>query len=125
MDIQKLQELFIKIAEGTGEESMDSAMEIINGADDTVLRSELNNFVTTMMTAKTSADMDKVGDALKLYFKKQMAKVFIQAFTFGQKYQHAIDIVSIQGAMEEAVEEVGQSSIEEAIIEEEEKSAEE
>ncbi len=98
--------LFTLIAEGTDKEKLDSAMKIVNGAEDQTLKSELDNFGVAMMQAKNSTEMDKVKDSLKLYFKKQMSLVFCQAFVYGQKYQHAIDLVVITEAVNKANDEV-------------------
>jgi len=106
MDANQLQWLFKDIAEGDSEKSLKAAMQIVNTADDKVLQSELTNFALTMSTAKDSVEQDKVIDALNLYFKKQMSLLFIQAFTFGQKYQHAIDLIVIPEALEKSKEEI-------------------
>lgn len=95
MDEVRLQELFMKIADGDQEERQKAATEIINSADDAVLRGEITNFAMTMQQAKDSVEQDKVINALNLYFKKQMAAVFCQSFAYGQKYQHAVDLIII------------------------------
>ncbi len=96
MEQKKLEELFAKIAEGNDEERLGAAMEIINSAEDQTLKNELFNFAITMATTKNSVEQDEVIDALKLYFKKQISLIFVQAFTYGQKYQHAIDLVALK-----------------------------
>lgn len=103
---KETQKLFTLIAEGSKKEQLDSAMKLINGAEDQTLRNELSNFGVTMMQAKDSVAMEKVTDALGLYFKKQMALVFCQAFAYGQKYQHAIDLIVIPEAVEKARDEI-------------------
>ena len=110
MEQGRLQWLFGKIAEGEGQESIDAAMEIINSAPDSVMHSEFTNFMLAMMQAKTSTEQDEVINSLKLYFKKQMGLLFIQAFTYGQKYQHAIDLVVIPQSIEKALEEAEMES---------------
>ena len=105
MTTKRLHELFQAMAEGSADTSIEAAKEIINSAPDRAMTREIETFTLAMLNAKTSIDQDNVTNALKMYIKKQMSLLFIQAFTYGQKYQYSIDKVLMPVAFEKAIEE--------------------
>lgn len=102
MDKETFAGLLKTIAETEGKEALNASKQILKNADDRVLRNEVINFQTAMISAKNSDEQDKVSDSLIDFMKDQMALIYIQAFRHGQGYQIKVDKEEFKKILEEA-----------------------